>query len=94
MKVQKPTLDTRATIDTKNTVLGEASIWLEYHPQKTKYFIPTYLRYSNQILNELNRLYPLPSGAKLFTADAVVVYPNINNNEGIATVRKVFKANS
>ena len=59
-----------------------------YHLQKTKQLIPTYLQKSNHILNDLNILYPLPPGTNIFTTDVVAMYPNINTDEGLATVRE------
>ena len=44
MKVHKPTMATISIVDTKNTVLGPASIWMDYHPQKEKNMITTYFQ--------------------------------------------------
>ena len=93
MKVHKHMIAKRETINTKNKVLGPDSIWVDYHLQKTKHLIPTYLQDSNKILNRLERCPPFPRGAKLFTNDLVAMYLNINTNEGLANVSDVFKAN-
>ena len=55
------------------------------HPEEN-HLIPTYLHDFNKILNKLNILAPFSPGAKLLTSDAVAMYPNINTDEGIATV--------
>ena len=71
---------------TNKTVLGSYFFVVDYHIQKTKHLIPNYLRYSNQILNKMKRLAPFPPGAKIFSANAISMYPSINNDDGIATV--------
>eukprot|EP00978_Attheya_sp_CCMP212_P028191 scaffold96603_cov44-Attheya_sp.AAC.2 len=49
----------------------------------------TYLRDSNQVLEEIRSLRSLPTGAKLFTADTVSMYTNIHPDHGL----EVFAAN-
>ena len=90
----KHKLSPREIIDTKNTTIDTASIWVDYHLQKTKKWIPTYPQDSNHILNELKRLYPLSQGAKSFTTYVVSMYLNINTDEGLTTVRLFLKPTS
>ena len=47
---------------------------------------PAYLKDSWQLLRELRDLPPLPPDAIRFTADAVSMYTNIDNQHGIDTI--------
>jgi hypothetical protein len=53
------------------------------------YLIPSYIQDSKALLEELSTLH-IPKGAKLFMADAVSMYTNIDTNIGILTLRKLF----
>jgi hypothetical protein len=44
------------------------------------FFTTTYLRDLNQVFKEIRCLGSLPTGAKLFTADAILMYTNIHPN--------------
>jgi len=52
--------------------------------------IPTDIRDSYQVLQELQALGPLPPGAKLFTADAVSMYTNISTLHSIEVIGKLL----
>jgi hypothetical protein len=59
------------------------SKWLDYKMKSLRDLVPTYLRDSYQVLKELKNIEALPPNAKLFTADAVSMYTNINTDHGI-----------
>ena len=50
--------------------------------------LPTKLRDSQDLLDRIKALRPLPRGARLFTADAVSIYTNINTTAAIAAIRE------
>lgn len=50
----------------------------------------TYLRDSKQVLSELKDLGRLPSNARLFTADAVSMYTNIDTAHALSVFRRWF----
>ena len=54
--------------------------------QKTKPFIPTYLKDSVQLIDLLNNLGPLPPNAKLFAADANSIYTNIDTDNALYVI--------
>ena len=66
-----------------DTMLNDLSRWLDYWLQKLKPFLPTYVLDSTQLLDQLEALVTLPSGAKVSTADANSMYTNINTNHTI-----------
>ena len=61
-----------------------------YHLQKLKNTIPSYLKDSKELIGMMKELGQLPSNAKLFTADAVSMYTNIDTEHGIETIKKWF----
>jgi hypothetical protein len=50
--------------------------------------VPTHLRDSHHVLNELRELKELPPNAKLFAFDAISMYTNINTTHGVDTFSK------
>jgi hypothetical protein len=49
----------------------------------------SYIKDSTDLLQELQNLY-IPPGAKLFTADAIAMYTNINTEMGINTIENIL----
>jgi len=66
------------------------SRWLDHWMQKLVPLSPTYLQDSNQLCEELAALGPLPPNVKLFTADAISMYTNINIQDGLNIFRTWF----
>jgi hypothetical protein len=86
-KVHKKPWSTRPVVSCVGSFNEIFSKWID---DKMKLLLPlttTYLRDSNQVLNEIRSLGALPTGAKLFTADAVSMYTNIHPDHGL----KVFE---
>ena len=52
--------------------------------------IPTYLKDSNDLLQDLRELPKLPSNARLFTADATAMYTNIDTDTAIEAFSYLF----
>ena len=53
--------------------------------------VPTFLRDSNHAITSLTQLGELPANARLFTADAVSMYTNIQCEEGCAAFENWFE---
>ena len=85
-KVHKTPWATRPVVSTCGTLLEGLSKWADYWLQQLSSDVPTYLKDSRQLVLRLKELGPLPPGARLFTADAVGMYTNINTDHGIATI--------
>jgi hypothetical protein len=67
------------------------SKWLDVQLKKLLPLSPTYLQDSNQVLDELEALGPLPPDAKLFTADAVSMYTNIDTCHALMVFSHWFR---
>ena len=62
------------------------AIHLNYWLQKNKPFIATYIKDSGQLLDLLQDLGPLPSNARLFVADANLMYTNIDTDHALKVI--------
>jgi hypothetical protein len=67
------------------------SNWLHIQLKKLLPLSQTYLRDSNQVLEELEAIGHLPPSAKLFTADAVSMYTNIDTRHAMIVFRQWFR---
>lgn len=87
-KVHKTPLKTRPVVSCINSFNEIVSKWLDYQLQRVIHLCPSYIKDSNEILNDMQKLEPLPPGARLFTADATAMYTNIDTKHGIQTIQK------
>ena len=60
MKVHKPTLKTRAIVDTKHTLLGPFSIWVDDQIQKPSIYYSFAYRTASKYNASLNKKYLSP----------------------------------
>ena len=67
------------------TMMNSWSKWLNYWRQKLKHLIPTYIKDSQQVLDEIKTI-ELPPNAKLFTCDANSMYNNIDTEHAIRVI--------
>ena len=65
-----------------------ASTYLEYRLQPLKNNVSSYIKNSYSLILKLHRLHRVPPGARVFASDAVLMYTNIDPEEGIETIRK------
>ena len=91
LKVHKSPWSTRPVVSCVGSFAEIFSKWLDVQLKKLLPLSPTYLRDSNQVLTELQALGPLPPHAKLFTADAVSMYTNIDTHHALAVFREWFR---
>lgn len=84
-KVHKDPWKLRPIVCCAGTFMNAWSKWLDYQLQKLKHLIPTYVKDSQQVLNELKDLI-LPYGALLFTSDANSMYNNIDTDHAIEVI--------
>jgi hypothetical protein len=83
MKIHKNPMGTRPIVSCCGSFTEGFSIWLDFKMKSLIKFVPTYVQDSYQVLRELKALDELPHNARLFTADAVSMYTNINTQHGI-----------
>jgi len=84
LKVHKGPLASRPIVSCVGSLLNIFSKWLDYKMKALVKHVPTFLRDSNHTIEDLKLLGPLPDNARLFTADAVSMYMNIQCEEGCA----------
>jgi len=86
LKAHKNPWKMRPIVCCAKTMLNMLSRWLDYWLQKTKPFIATYIKDSGQLLDLLQDLGPLPSNARLFVADANLMYTNIDTDHALKVI--------
>ena len=85
-KVHKNPVKMRPVVCCAGTRMNHLSKWLDFQLQRLKPFVPTYLRDSHDLLARLRNLDGLPSNARLFTADAVSMYTNIDTDHALSVI--------
>jgi hypothetical protein len=93
MKVHKVPWSTRPIISCMNSNLEALSKWLDYKMNDLLPLAPAYLRDSKQFIDELSTI-QLPPNARLFTADAVSMYTNIETTHAINAFRVLLATNA
>ena len=86
LKAHKSPWKMRPIVCCAGTMLNNLSRWLDYWLQKTKPFIATYIKDSDQLLELLRNLGPLPPNARLFAAYANLVYTNIDTDHAMKVI--------
>ena len=86
IKVHKNPWKTRPIVCCAGTMLNGFSRWIDYWLQKLKPLIPSFIKNSEQLINDLHSLGELPPGALLFKADAESMYTNIDTDHAIAVI--------
>ena len=84
-KVHKTPYKMRPIVCCAGTFMNCWSKWLDYWLQKIKSKVPTYVKDSQQILDETQQL-KIPPGALLFAADAHSMYNNIDTEHAITVI--------
>jgi hypothetical protein len=87
-KVHKTPMKTRPVVSCVGSFNEIASKWLDYKLAKVVHLCPSYTKDSYQILAEIKALGTLPRNARIFTADAVSMYTNIDASHSITTIGK------
>jgi hypothetical protein len=85
-KVHKTPWKTRPVVASCGTLMNTISKWIDYQLQKIAKTIPTYIRDSFDLKEQLTELDKLPRNAKLFTADATSMYTNIDTTHAIEKI--------
>jgi len=84
-KVHKIPWQFRPIVCCVGTFMNDWSKWLDYWLQKLKHLVPTYVKDSQQILDEVRAL-NLPQQFLLFSCDANSMYNNINTQHAIEVI--------
>jgi hypothetical protein len=84
-KVHKTPWAMRPIVCCVGTFMNAWSKWLDYQLQTLKYLVPTYIKDSQHVLDELATLF-IPPNARLFTTDANAMYNNIDTDHAIEVI--------
>jgi hypothetical protein len=84
-KIHKTPWKTQPVVSGVSTVNEPLSKWIDIQLQQVIHLCPAYLKDSWQLLRMLRELPPLPPDTICFTADAVLMYTNIDNQHPIET---------
>ena len=74
-------------MDCSGSVTAIYSKWLDHWMSKLVIHSPSYLKDSQDLLDRIKNLGALPSHARVFTADAVSMYTNIDTDKAIEAIR-------
>ena len=85
-KIHKFPWTTRPIIACAGTFMNFWSKWLDFHLQRLIIFIPTYVKDTQQIIDELRAIDDLPPNTYLVTADADAMYDNIDTDHAIEVI--------
>jgi hypothetical protein len=87
-KIHKKPWKTRPVVSGVSSVNEPLSKWIDYHLQQVLHLCPAYLKDSWQLLRDLKTLPPLADDTVIYSADAVAMYSNIDNDLGIDAIRR------
>jgi hypothetical protein len=90
-RIHKSPWVTRPVVSCAGSFADIFSKWLDIQLKTLLLLTQTYLRDSNQVLEDLEALGPLSPDAKLSTADAVSIYTNIDTCHAMKVFRQWFR---
>ena len=86
IKLLKDPWMTRPVTDCLGSVTAIYSKWLDHWMAKLVEHLPTRLKDSQDLLARIAKLGRLPPNARIFTADAVSMYTNIDTDKAIDAI--------
>jgi len=92
-KVHKNPVALRPVVSTTNSLLAIFSTWLDYKMKELLPYVKSYIKNSTEVILDLKDLH-IPQNAKLFSADAVSMYTNIETVSGIKAMSDFLEANN
>jgi hypothetical protein len=78
----------RPVISQCGSLSAVISTFIDFKLQPFTKKVPSYIKNSTSLLNEIDQLPTLPKRAKIFTSDATSMYTNIDPKEGIDVIYK------
>ena len=92
MKVHKTPLKTRPVVSCSGSLLHPIGVWLDTALQPIATKLTSFIASSYNLKEALNTIPGLPAGAKLFTADAVSMYTNIDTPSAITSIKRFLES--
>jgi predicted DNA-binding protein (UPF0251 family) len=91
-KVHKTPFSLWPVVSMTNSLLAVSSIWLDYKMKELLPFIKSYIKNSVEVINDLKNLH-IPQNALPFSADAILMYTNIDTTSGLQSIRNFLTCN-
>jgi hypothetical protein len=88
MKINMTPMATQPIVAIRGSITPGLGTWLDQQLQPICKKLPTYLKSSFVLTGLLKDLPDLPDGARLFTADAVSMYTNIDTGHALSVIRR------
>jgi len=90
VKIHKTPWKLRPVVSCSGSLLSTISTWIDYHLQSIRHKIPSYIRDSASLQQELDNLDFNPMDCRIGTCDAVSMYTNIDTPHMIYTLHQWF----
>ena len=90
LKVHKNPLKSRPVVSSSGTLFHSLGVWLDDQLKDIASSRSSYFK-SSEVLQPILTSMELPPGCRLFTADAVSMYTNINTDVCISTISSIIK---
>ena len=87
----KISIPLRPVVSQCGSVFSVLSIFTDFKLQFLTKHIPSYVLNSSTLLDDIDKLGPLPPSAKIFTSDAVSMYSNIDPEEALPVIEDYLK---
>jgi len=91
-KVHKSPVTLRPVVSTSGSLLAVFSTWLDFKMKQLLPFVQLHKHNSFTVVEELKTI-TLPKNALIFTADAMLMYTNIDTATGLASVKAFIDSN-
>eukprot|EP00957_Ditylum_brightwellii_P203830 15336415-Ditylum_brightwellii.AAC.1 len=92
LKIHKTLWKTHPIVSCTGSLLHLLGVWLEHYMQDITKSMPTYFANSKDLKYDLIKL-NIPPGAKLFTADAMLMCTNLPTKQAIVSIGKYLMEN-
>ena len=90
IKIHKTPWKIRPVVSCCGSLLARLSTWVDFHLQRLKKFIPSYIQDSEDLQQQLSSL-QIPRNTRIFTCDAVSMYTNIDVDHSISIIKMWFQ---
>ena len=90
VKIHKTPWTLRPVVSCCGSLLATVSTWIDFHLQRIRHTLPTFIKDSHQFQKELSRI-KVPKNTKIFTCDAISMYTNIDIDHRIAIIHAWFE---